>query len=368
MTISIDIERTVEEAIKNIAYVAIFFITLYCCHSIERQRALLISIALVATLLSIWVTSTAVVGLVNDGSYTHVTGSFVNKNHFAAFLNMGIAAAVGIILSAGLSERRSENRQGVSSFIVARLMDWRWHMVVYLSVLIITLLFSMSRGAWMALIMSMLIVLVVIHNSKHNREWSFSTFVMLISVVGLTMLLAGGEVLIQRMSELGQDAVSRQGIWKITVAIIKDFPLFGVGAGNYQYIYPSYDNGVVSSYVDHAHNDYLQLLAEQGVVSVMLLGLVIIRCLGSAVKTIRYSHNMISSAFAASALLGCSVMLLHGIVDFNFYIPSNAVYFFVFLAMAHMAGFPAHSEAHRSRYRRSADRRVKSVRQATLGS
>jgi putative inorganic carbon (HCO3(-)) transporter len=367
LAMSLDVERSIEELLKNFAYLSLFFLTLYTCYSVERQRTLLISISIVTTLVAIWVVSGTAIELITTGRYEPATGSFINKNHFAAFLNIGIAAAVGIILSAGLAEKRSENLQTPFSFALARLMDWRWHMVVYLGIIIFALVLSMSRGAWMALVSSMIVVFIFVRSSQHYQDWHFSTFNMLLAIVGMTMVLAGGQIIIDRLGEIGPDSIGRQSIWLTSLHIFKDFPFFGTGAGNFQYVYPIYDNGVVKDYVDHAHNDYIQLLVEQGPIGVLLAGLMAYSCIKQGIKGVRANHSMTRSAFAAGSLVGCFAMLIHGLVDFNFHIPSNAAYFFVFLAMAWISGQPSHIEV-KQKHRRSLDRRARRAGRRSLAT
>ena len=57
----------------------------------------------------------------------------------------------------------------------------------------------------------------------------------------------------------------RPHMWKDTLGLIKDFPVFGVGLGNYSYVFPKYRTFIYHArLLRYAHNDYLQLISEMG--------------------------------------------------------------------------------------------------------
>ena len=96
-----------------------------------------------------------------------------------------------------------------------------------------------------------------------------------------------------------------------------------------------YDTLYDGRVVNHAHNDYLETLAETGVIG----GLCCLWFLGTlllnALKGLADKESSFGSVLNLSGLVACSGILVHSLVDFNVHIPANALLFFV---SAHMAG------------------------------
>ena len=86
--------------------------------------------------------------------------------------------------------------------------------------------------------------------------------------------------------------------------------------------------------MNHAHNDYLEALAETGIIGglccLWFLGVV----LTNALKGMAALGRSFGSVLNLSGLIACSGILVHSLVDFNLHIPANALLFFV---SAHMA-------------------------------
>ncbi len=108
-------------------------------------------------------------------------------------------------------------------------------------------------------------------------------------------------------------AVMRLNYWRQTLEIIKSHPLAGVGMGNFNLTYARY-----------AHNSYLQIWAEMGILGVLS----IIWLVGYAVKNIGRDNR-------ASLLLltGVLTFALHNVVDFSFFLPEVAFIWWLILGL-----------------------------------
>jgi len=124
---------------------------------------------------------------------------------------------------------------------------------------------------------------------------------------------------------------------------VKDFPLWGTGLGSFKYVLLNYRHKVDILMVDgvprqanwnYAHNDYLQLLVECGLLGLLLAGWAIMlwvrQFLAGLKKTLAPEDRILRCG------LGCSViaMLIHSFVDFNLHIPANAFLFAVCASLA----------------------------------
>jgi O-antigen ligase len=117
----------------------------------------------------------------------------------------------------------------------------------------------------------------------------------------------------------------RAGSWEIFL----DHPFIGTGLGTLQMVFPRYDSLYDGKIVNHSHNDYLEVLAETGVLG----GLCCVWFLGVLLRDSLRGLAELGSSFAASlnlsGLLGCCGLLVHSLVDFNLHIPANALLFVV---------------------------------------
>ena len=116
----------------------------------------------------------------------------------------------------------------------------------------------------------------------------------------------------------------------------------GDGLGTLQMVFPAYETLYDGRVVNHAHDDYVELLAETGMLggicSAWFVGVLFFESL----KGIRNLRGSFDSALNLSGLIGCCGILVHSLVDFNLHIPANALLFFV---AAHLASARIQSDS-----------------------
>jgi O-antigen ligase len=99
-------------------------------------------------------------------------------------------------------------------------------------------------------------------------------------------------------------------------------------------VFPRYESYYDGRIVDHAHNDYLELLADTGLIGGMcMLGFIALLA-WRGLSNLRATHNPVRQFVYAGSLVACTGLLLHSLVDFNLHIPSNALLFLLLAAMA----------------------------------
>lgn len=125
---------------------------------------------------------------------------------------------------------------------------------------------------------------------------------------------------------------SRGWIWNDTWTMIKANPLFGVGIGAYETAFPIYTKSNGSLIVGQAHNDYLQVLADAGIVGALIAGWFIFLAIRESWRGTGLPDATLSSIALGSGA-GVFALLIHSFVDFNLQLPSNILLFFILLAM-----------------------------------
>jgi O-antigen ligase/tetratricopeptide (TPR) repeat protein len=261
-------------------------------------------------------------------------GPFVNPDHFANFLALILPLAVSITLFPhSIANRgRSNSRLFFGCAAIAML---------------IAAALSLSRGGWLAIsigIGTMLIMCFSRASSASKLFWRSglrgvpSAIVTFVFVIGVTLYVIGRPARIAVAMRLAttspSDFAARVDAWHATLTMIRDFPMLGVGAGSWPDIFPHYQPPPVSHYYFYrtAENDYLQFIAENGLVglaALVALSIVMIRILAVAGPRISAQRWPL---FAG--LIGGTVgALIQEFVDSSLHIPANALIFSVLLAL-----------------------------------
>jgi O-antigen ligase len=245
-------------------------------------------------------------------------GPYVNRNHFAGFAELVIPIAlVPLVLGKVRRER---------IFLVA----------VFAVVPIVALLLSASRGGIISFAVQMVILflLLLIHRVR-SRYMIVGGVVVLVAVMAVSWI--GVQQVLTRfqgMQSLEVTPGKRTAMRRDTFRLFLDHPIIGTGLGTLELVYPPYDSEYDGKVVNHAHNDYLEALAETGLIGglccLWFLGVLLL----NALKGMVGADGSFGTVLNLSGLIACSGILVHSLVDFNLHIPANALLFFV---SAHMA-------------------------------
>jgi O-antigen ligase len=127
----------------------------------------------------------------------------------------------------------------------------------------------------------------------------------------------------------------RAHFWAVTADIIKHHPIVGAGVGAYGVLYSQYDSRDGQYRLEQAHNDYLQVLADGGIIGA-ILGLVFIVVLFRMGFARRETHDDFRRGVSTGALAGCFAVLVHSFFDFTLHTTSNTLLFLVLAALATM--------------------------------
>ena len=140
------------------------------------------------------------------------------------------------------------------------------------------------------------------------------------------------------LSILASEDRSLQDRYKVsldTINMAKDFPIFGTGTGTFHHVYPIYKTLESQLYWEHAHNDYLELLSDNGLAgSMIVLSGVVIFLWKTLTKWWERRHYYVKGVTLGGV---CSIVaiLVHSLVDFNLHIPANALIFSIILGLTH---------------------------------
>ena len=329
-SVAFDRGAVIDDLLKNAFYAGLLVMVLMLVRS--RKRLLVLAGVVAGTGLL-----EAGYGLIRyfltDGLVT--SGSFVNRNHYAAFIVPAFAVGLGLLHPA--SGDTTTVRGGVGHRLrrlFELLMGWRVLLLVVLVVMAAALLLSQSRGALGSLLAGVLLMAgagAVLRNEV-RASGRILVAVALIAVAGAAWFGTGS--LGDRLGVVIDEGRERLLLWSFTLDMIRDYPWFGVGADNYAWAITAYRDYLGRAVtVTHAHNDYLELMAEQGIAGALLAGTPVLLAVARMLDAYRQRRDGLLVGILFGALTAATAFLVHAAVEFNFQIPANAAAFFVVLGM-----------------------------------
>lgn len=362
--ISLDPPATRRAILKLSMLIGYFFLLTQLMHTPGRLRQML-------NVLIILGFAVALVGILNKLTFNgrilwfrpspyaaNAFGPFVNRNHFAGFMELLIPLPMALIVGRGV--RRDQ-----------------WMVYGFMAVVMgAALVLSASRGGIVSLCVQLLVLPILAGREwrrwRRLKAWSREGVGTLTSpsrtpaspssltrsspdsrhfapVLAASLVFAGG-ILVSVMWIGAEPVVSRLSLprtsahprpieqqlrpatWRNTLKMIRAHPLVGVGLGAYPRIYPYYDDSTGYFSVGAAHNDYLQVLADLGLVGGALGFLFLLSLFRAVRRTLSLPIPL-----ERSAALGCAVgsigLAVHSFVDFNLQITANALLFLVIVAL-----------------------------------
>lgn len=266
-----------------------------------------------------------------------IYGPYVNHNHYAGLMEM--LAPIPLVIA--LSRQASPKTRALAGAAAA--------------VMVGTIFLSGSRGGMLAIVAELVILAALLIQQKRGLRTAIGAGVFLAIVVGLMAWIGGGE-LSRRIATVGPGHAELSGdirnfINRDGFRMFLKKPAFGWGLGSFPVVYPKFRTFYTNFFVNEAHNDYLQLLVEMGVLGFATMLWFVVTIYARAIRKIGHWHSEISGAVTLACLLGLSGILVHSAVDFNLQIPANAALFYVMCTIA--AAEPFAKPARRRRAVRS---------------
>ena len=270
------------------------------------------------------------------GKLSKPFGPFVNKNHYAGWMVMALPVALGYFLAqaeAGLRQRRGwrDRLLWLSSPQGGRLQLAAFAVVIMGVALVMTL----SRSGIMCFGMAMAVAVLVA--ARHQSSIGARVgMVAVLAALLLAPLFWANVNLARRFSPKVDASVQlRRDIWTDTVRIIRDFPLTGTGLDTlgpamrvYQTVHPDQN-------VREAHNDYLQIAAEGGLLAgIPAASAMVLLALGIRRRFTEGLDSDEASWIRFGAVTGIAAIAIQSLVEFSLQMPGNTVLFVVLCAIA----------------------------------
>jgi O-antigen ligase len=271
-------------------------------------------------------------------------GPFVNRNHFAGYMEMLVPFAVALAFKRGL-QREFRLFYGFAAVLMG-----------------LSIFMSLSRGGIISFLATLLFIVTVIWRQDRQRDYpetrrepgasffrvprlqkarAIAGALVILAAIGFGINWIGAEGLVNRTietlgpvsnSETEVNLFARPEVWKDTLKLIQAHAAFGVGLGAYETVFPMVGRNDGSLVVNYSHNDYLQILADAGVAG-GIIALLYMFLIGRAMIFALRTFDPALRTIALGGAAGIFSILVHSVFDFNLQIPANVILFLFLSAL-----------------------------------
>jgi putative inorganic carbon (hco3(-)) transporter len=277
----------------------------------------------------------AIIGLAQSAGAAEagsVSGTYANKNHFAGLLEMvlPIAVACGLALITG---RRSRSSSSTSRAFAGGAV------LVLAAVIIVGLVASLSKMGYVAGLSGLLVMGALALGTllRGWRRWLAVAGLAAVFVFGLIFLPS--DDLMRAFGSLFADELTtgegRLPIFISALGLIRSYALVGCGLGTFRTGFLKFQTTTIDEAFTYAHNDYLQLASELGLVGFLIVAALMLAIFSMAVRAAIRGEDRVGRFLGLGCVGALTAIGVHSLADFNTYIPANA------LVLAWIAGIAA---------------------------
>ncbi|NOT49220.1 MAG: O-antigen ligase family protein, partial [Acidobacteria bacterium] len=245
--------------------------------------------------------------------------SFVNRHNFAAYMEMTMGLPLGML------------------FAGAVVRDKRLLYITGIALMGVALIMSGSRGGLVAFLAQVIFLIMLTTGAKSRKRLvmriGFATLLIAAVIVG--SIFIGGESSLTRIADTAtsNDITTDRGhIWSVTTSVIAKTMPFGAGFGALGVAYTPYDSYSGLERVEQAHNDYLQVAADAGLVGIVI-GLFFLLWLFRSGLAGANADNHYRRGVAIGAMAGCFAVLVHSIFDFVLHTTAISLLFILLMTL-----------------------------------
>jgi len=346
LPLSLNPYLTLQQCMKLWPALVLFLILIYSVRS--RQQLLgLVTLILVVALFEVvygarHYRDSHIWGWLNSFSRGRLNGTFINSNHLATLLDMAILLGYGWFLA----QRRPALPAARDSTFIGRVRRWsraeylepqfRQYLLLFLLVvLIVGLVFTGSRGGMISLVAGFALMALLVRGQGWARGHLLVMPVFLAAALIYSLLLGGSEPL-ARFHDW--DHQGRYHTMAGALAMFRENPWLGVGLGTFGDLYYRY--GPMEFHVlrfDHAFNDWLQMLAEGGVVGFLLVTAAWVIFFSALVKQWRRRRDAFARYLGLGGMAALGAGVFHSLGEFPFHIPALSLTFAAIAAITYLA-------------------------------
>ncbi len=270
-----------------------------------------------------------------------VFGPWVNRNHYAGFMELVFPLVFALFFHyrPPFSYQQSFRKRLVAIFSspTSNVHFFLWFAVI---LIIASVFVSLSRGGIFAISTGFFFFLLLLAHKESNSSKSFKLLIIAAPLLAITWF--GWDPILARFNktftETGALTDGRMLVFKDCIPFIKDFFFTGSGFGTFIHAFPQYSTLPSTAIYDHAHNDYIELLTDGGVVGFSLVASFVIILFRHGLQKLAIRREPYSVLLIIGGLTAIFSFLIHSFSDFNMHIGANGLYFFFLCGVLVSAG------------------------------
>jgi putative inorganic carbon (hco3(-)) transporter len=342
-TLSLLPGASVDQWLLGAGYFALFWLVLATtARNRPRQRLLLTVLMLSGVAQALYGSVMTLSGLEYGflGPKQHgigwATGTFVNRNHLAGYLELTMAAGIALVLADLRSGGHASWKHALAGLVDLALSP-RLRTRVLIAVMVIALVLTRSRGGNLAFFVALAgcgTLYILLRHPRHLlKSLLFFASLFLVDLL-IVSEQYGLEKVVQRIEATELATEQRAIAFRDLVPAIRQHGAVGAGPGTFAAAFAPHRSPELRGHYDHAHNDYAEFLVETGVAGCALLGALALLTLAHGFLILRRRRDRMAGALAFAALMGLASLGLHGLADFNLRIPAVAATLVALMALA----------------------------------
>jgi O-antigen ligase len=252
-------------------------------------------------------------------------GTFYNRNHFAALLAMCLPVLIGYFYyraSEAKSHFDETHLLPATSVDILATRQALW--LLPPAIIVLAIIQSQSRGGFAGMIFGVGLMFAIGARSRAMRA-VFSLSLPLALLLLVISAVSDYKDLMARFTEFQNNPQEegRVAIWSDSLAMIRDYPVFGIGLGNFRQAYMQYASSNSMDYAAQAHSEWVEGMATLGGAGLTLAGLLAFGLFAKSFRRIR--RTGVDQPWLLGIWCGLFALLVHSAAEFNLHIPSIAL-------------------------------------------
>ena len=327
--------------VESLGYFFLFVLVLLTVRGTKRRQCLAMTLVFSGLFQALYGTLFLLSGLESgwfgDVASPHksANGTFINRNHFAGYLQLTAALGVGLVLADLTSQSATHWRarfRNLFDFLLSDTVRLR----VVIALMVIALVLSRSRMGNIAFF-NALAAAGLIYILLRERRLFFKATLLFATFFLVDLFILGNwfglDELVARLEATRVSTEARVNVFPDLRRAAESYWPFGSGGGTFYAAFTEFRSAGVSKLYYHAHNDYMEFLIETGIFGVLLLGGVVALAMIHALRLLVKRRDRLVGGVAFAGIMATIAMAIHATVDFNLQIPANAATYVVILGL-----------------------------------
>ncbi len=343
MTLSVHPRATVEAFLRYASYAAFYVLTVQILSYKDMLKKTVIAVTVFgaalafSSILQLYLTEDMAMWVRHVPENSMIVGPYICHNHYAGLMEMIFPVALALFFFYRPKLGRSSFIRSIIEILGQEKANI--HILIGAAALLIgtSIFLSMSRGGIISTCLAFFFFLFLISRRRITRGGTVLTALVVI-LICLSVSWFGWDAVFERFAQLkneqGTIENSRFDYWKDSSGIVSDYPAVGAGFGTFADVYRHYQSVDEKSFVNHAHNDYIELAAQGGIIAFLLVAGFIGTVFYKTFRAFSRRRDAYCIYIYTGAVTGVIALLFHSFSDFNLQIGANGLWFFFLLGLA----------------------------------